>query len=124
MEINKIVFFLFCMAIVANMGCYFFVDPKEEYDYDKRIILKTIKTNRGKVDWYHYSLFTSYSPGFIEFTDSSNKKYLIGKSTYISDFEINSDTLTVVVWKHNFFSLDTSNLYLFVKIDTTGRQKY
>jgi hypothetical protein len=112
------------MAIVANMGCFHFVDPDEEYDYDKRIIIKTIKTNGGKVDWYHYSLFTSYSPGFIEFTDSSNKKYLISKSTYISDLEVKSDTLTVVVWKRDFFSLDTTNLHFFVKIDTTGRQKH
>jgi hypothetical protein len=79
MKINRTVFFLFCLAIVANMGCYSF---------------------------------------------SRNKKHLIVKSTYISDFEMNSDTLTVVVWKRNFFSLDTSNLYFFVKIDTTGRQRY
>jgi hypothetical protein len=110
------------LMIVLLSGCSF-LDPDEELDYNKRIIIKSIDMgNSKKVEWYHYSLITSYSPGFIEI-NVDQKRELIMESSYISDISMSGDTLEITTWGTMHHGLDTINDHnIYFKFDTTGRQ--
>lgn len=101
------------------------MEPGEELDYDKRIIVKKVQNGKGiGADWYHFSLVTSYSRGTIELNDNTNFEKIC-ESSYLSDIEFigNGDTLKLVFWKNKFDLIKESNKFgIHLVIDTNGVQ--
>ena len=103
-----------------------FLDPNEKLDYNKRIILKKIPFNDSTIiEWFHYSLITSYSPGFIEFKSTDSSRELICESSYICDAYLGNNSLNILVEKNHFHEIKYENKYkIEIKIDTTCKGKY
>ncbi len=112
--------FTLVMYVLLN-GCTNFLDPDEKPDYSKRIIIKKVEYNsKISIEWYHYSLITGFSPGHIDIV-SENTNEPICESSYISDFRLSNDTLTVVLWKNHTNTIKFENKAdIVIRVDTTG----
>jgi hypothetical protein len=70
-------------------------------EYDKRIIVKDLAVSeKTKVEWYHYSLITSFGPEIVEFK-SGNKRKLICESEYVNDIYLRNDSLIIQFYLNN-----------------------
>ena len=115
---------LFLVAYLMTLnGCNIFA-TNEAYEYDRRIVLKTIRLDDNTaLEMYHYSLITSYSPTFIDIRTNGGKHETVCSSTYISDINFASDSLTIQLWANDTPEVVKPRLYeLEINFDTTGRQ--
>jgi hypothetical protein len=113
---------LFFIVILFS-GCNLF-DPDEPLNYNDRVIIKYFPIGKDTIEWYHYSLITGFSPGFIELKNQYGRK-IICKSSYISDIQLQSDTLLLRTLKNHFFVLDTGKVEgLTIIVDTTAKSVY
>lgn len=118
-SIRKI--FLIAILCTSIVGCLDFMGSDERLDYSKRIIIKRLVINSGNhIEWYHYSLVSGFSPGFIDKVTSGVKQNIC-KSHYVSDINFKNDTLIVQLWKGDSLGIIKNNDFV-IKTDTTGVQ--
>lgn len=93
-------------------------------DKDVKFYIKSIDQNNIKINWYCYSLLSSYSPGNIE-AIKNKEVYNVVSSHYLTDVILKQDTLILQVHSNkspleiNYSAI--TNLNLKVIVDTTGK---
>jgi len=95
-------------------------------EYDKRIVVKEITVSeKTKIEWYHYSLITSFGPEIIELKRKDQRK-LICKSEYVNDIYLRNDSLIIQFYYNNIEVLKDIYYIPEIKIgwDIKGFPKY
>ena len=104
-------------------GCLNFLNPNDKPDYKNRIVIKSVNFSPWKVEWYHYSLLTSYSPGIIEIKKDSPEGNIVCKSSYISDINYRNDSLIISFWANDTVTIRKFTWFATpIGTDTTGKQ--
>ena len=105
--------FLYNFIILALLSCS---------STDKKIFIKSVQGDSSmRVDWYFYSLPTSFSRSYIQLSNADTSATIF-ESFYISDFTCKSDTLSIQLYR-NDYKIDSTKLLLSrlkITIDTSG----
>jgi hypothetical protein len=74
--------------------------------------------------WYCYSNIGGFSGSKIDFEDKTNGKTETIESFYLSDINVDKDTLKLQLWKNDTSGMNISKIPCFknIQIDTTGDQ--
>jgi hypothetical protein len=105
------------LVILALIG-FFIVNKVLGNDREKRLIVKEISSKDYKIQWYVYSLISSFSPDYVEF-QRNDKNTLLCKSSYVSNIDVKNDTIVIQLWKNDFTKFNKLD-GIVVVLDTTG----
>ncbi len=109
------------MSKLKYLAIFFFIFSVSGcIDYNKRIIVRTLRIDKEKyIEWYYYSLISGNSPDYIDVKLSNGESKHIFIRHYICDIAIIKDTLFITAYKGIkpiFF--EKSNVGLKVKVDS------
>ena len=95
-----------------------------EKDDRERCYIKCISSENASVNWYVYSLLTSWSPGNVEVVEN-DQPHLILSSDCLSDIKIVRDTLILQFFSYEnncmlFDTAEVKKIKLHIKIDSSG----
>jgi hypothetical protein len=92
---------------------------------DKKLFIKSVQFNDVTVDWYIYSLITSFSPAKIQVEKDGNTYQLIEFGHDVTDISLTNNILTIQTSKTPEFEVDENVLKktgLKIRIDPTGNE--
>jgi hypothetical protein len=87
------------------------------------MFIKSVRSNGITVDWYIYSLISSFSHAKIQVEKEGKTYQIIEFGHYVTDISLTSNVLTVQTSKTPDFEIDEDALKeagLKMQIDTTG----
>jgi hypothetical protein len=87
------------------------------------MFIKSVQSNGITVDWYIYSLISSFSPAKIQVEKEGKTYQIIEFGHYVTDISLTNNILIVQTSKTPDFKIDEDELKevgLKMRIDTTG----
>ncbi|QGW28410.1 hypothetical protein [Phnomibacter ginsenosidimutans] len=112
----RVISLFLCLSFAS---CTFFDSP------DKKMFIKSVQSDDLTVDWYIYSLISSFSPAKIQVEKDGNTCQIIEFGHYITDISLTSNVLTIQTSKTPEFDVDEDALKkvgLEIRLDTTGHE--
>ncbi len=110
------------MRIISLLLCLLFAacinDPKN------KIYIKSVQSEGMTVDWYVYSLISSFSPAKIQLEKDGHFYQIISFGHGISDISLENHVLTILTSGKSDFEIDDevlSKVGLEIRFDTTGK---
>jgi hypothetical protein len=90
-------------------------------------MIKSLPVRSGlKLNWYHYSYITNFSPDYVEIADSQNgREEVIFEASAICQIQVRSDSILILMEGNTILQRVDNNEYHFkIILDTTCRSPY
>jgi hypothetical protein len=94
---------------------------------DKKIMIKSMPAGPGlKLNWYHYSHISDFSPDYLEITDMGETRgEVIFEASAICRIQVRSDSILILMMGNRILQRVDNNDYHFkILVDTTCRGPY
>jgi hypothetical protein len=110
------------MKLLSTIGLLFVIFVAC-FKPDKKIYIKSIMLKNQRVDWYFYSLISNFSRSYVELSNNELSENVFFESFFVSDINLNHDTLYIEVYENNY-KLDSAAILktnIKIVVDTTGK---
>jgi len=113
-------FYFFSLLLFIINSC----NSVDKVKQQNKIFIYSASNDCVNIDWYCYSNVGGFSISKVDFKNKSDKSIGTIESFYLSDIEINKDTLKLQFWNSDTSGINISKISCFknIKVDTTGNQ--